>query len=877
MEKNKSNRIGFHNLIQKTSLPSDFPKPHRKDLMETIFRRNVKTQIKQANRAAETVMALADFTALGQAGIDVSLGVDLRVRKAHSNAIAAAIDHGSSNALHYTIRPPIRLPKNYEARLRDLDEIGRDIKRRERRALQIEKNRQEAKLKLSFESKILDANGKLSDVNAKPVDPNPVIVKDEEEEPQESFSCSSASEKSEEEELPIPITAETSNAYSTVHRSDVSNSHYSKAGSVISISENPSNGNAPDNWQARNVAYMLQIWQQAEGIYLPELFPTAKKERKYVSNSSSLASGVRPSVSNLPSISNGKQNRKKAVYVSGEPEKHDLIEEEDKLGNSTDELIQTGTIRENKPEKKALEHASMISESTFELLKRMSREHADAAPNPLLEKAVVERTLTGYDAKSGQWESIKSLEFEMLDKSKERKIESPFKNMTPGTCGREIGTYISPDGDLLPYEKPKLDRACDLPFQIGLPEPELMSSAAPTDPMERQKSQYGMLEENQLNSKNIAQIISQRLKDVFGNAAIQIKPDSKDNNSKSPRFSLKKFNAALRERLNTYCEDDNKLIWNRFLDSELSTITSIPTQHSQDWNELLKSLVRCLHEEYHRNLQYEAVCKIIQIQGFPALLRWDLIAYKAVLDDMLNNGNPYQKQIASIENVRAGNIDRRVIDHIRLGLGDLDSEKQQAAIQILSSLDISYAEQVVSIMVEGARHSNWRARCDVIAVLKVWIPRLAPSPSPPTAPRDPDALDSDGDVLIKALFNTLGTTTNITENVNIASTNEIEVKTEPKTDHLYDQCVQLLLGLMADDWSSVVRTTAASALGSLKQGKPVFNWVIKSLESSDPVKRVDSLKCLSFLGVMIKDKLPEFLKCFKDPYSTIKIEACRVH
>jgi hypothetical protein len=339
-------------------------------------------------------------------------------------------------------------------------------------------------------------------------------------------------------------------------------------------------------------------------------------------------------------------------------------------------------------------------------------------------------------------------------------------------------------------------------------------------------------------------------------------------------LNLKHFTYALRLRVADQCPQGESEKWNVFLDSHLPAISSIPDQHSLDWKKIFETLTSCLREEKYPNLQYEAVCGIIKLKAHKNLRRWDRIAYAKVLDEMLSLGSPKQKELASVQCLETGDVDVRVIQQLRLGLGDVDEDKRKRSIDILGNLRVEFAPSVVHVLVQDSKHSSWRVRYDVATLLKMWIPRIAPPCKLPPPPRDPDSLETDSEETLKALFsNESWYTEQKNDSILLNGTIFSDYFGE---DGLHDRCVQLLLELMNTDWSFEVRNAAAHYLTDLKLGKPVLDWILNSLSSEDPTRRVDALKCLTQMAVIPQDRLDAFVRCFKDPYSSVKIEACRV-
>ncbi|KAJ3414671.1 HEAT repeat-containing protein 4 [Chytridiales sp. JEL 0842] len=104
---------------------------------------------------------------------------------------------------------------------------------------------------------------------------------------------------------------------------------------------------------------------------------------------------------------------------------------------------------------------------------------------------------------------------------------------------------------------------------------------------------------------------------------------------------------------------------------------------------------------------------------------------------------------------------------------------------------------------------------------------------------------------------------------------ELELREAARLERLLDKALEILLKLMWNDWSAEVRNVATGALSRLGKGRPIFEWVLGLLESPDPARRIDALKGLSKLGFMPPTAMNSFLVAFKDPYSSVRIEACK--
>ncbi len=351
-------------------------------------------------------------------------------------------------------------------------------------------------------------------------------------------------------------------------------------------------------------------------------------------------------------------------------------------------------------------------------------------------------------------------------------------------------------------------------------------------------------------------------------------------------FVLKKFSNLLKTAVQ---EDymggvEEKLVCNSFLDSSISRLAHLPNLDNQ--SDFFKCLLICLRKEENSNLRMEAVKLIIMVNAESTLGRWDAMIFKQVTKDILNSGTNDQKQEVALYYVKNHIVNHQVIYQLRKGLGSFDKNTQKETVEILGTLDLEFVQVIVDICAEDSCHSNWRIRFDVVSLLNCWIPRLAPPEQQVPPPRDPDALATDDETTMKALFFTLGHISTPLEHSEElgeepTSSDQPQRYVEKKaSEHLYTneyfKCVEIMLKLLTSDWSEHVRCAASDAIGYLSLGKTMFQWIISTLSSNDPVKRIDALRCLSCIGIIHAESLPYFIKCFKDPYSSVRIEACRV-
>jgi len=103
-----------------------------------------------------------------------------------------------------------------------------------------------------------------------------------------------------------------------------------------------------------------------------------------------------------------------------------------------------------------------------------------------------------------------------------------------------------------------------------------------------------------------------------------------------------------------------------------------------------------------------------------------------------------------------------------------------------------------------------------------------------------------------------------------------ENEVEEKDAYLFNKVLQIIMNIMWYDWKLEVRNAASRLLMKIGKGKPIYSWIIQMISSDSPMKKINGLKCIGCLNVMISDAIEPFLKCFNDVFSSVRIEACKV-
>ena len=312
-----------------------------------------------------------------------------------------------------------------------------------------------------------------------------------------------------------------------------------------------------------------------------------------------------------------------------------------------------------------------------------------------------------------------------------------------------------------------------------------------------------------------------------------------------------------------------------FMAGPFSTLDHTPELGSIARQSLVRALSIALRDESQKELRYEAAQIIIQAGLFSEMGRWDAILLKNILVEMLKDGNETNKDIACSYFCHLNILDETILEHLKTGLGDVNDTRRQQLNEIIANLDLKYASEVISMLIDEAVNANFRIRMDVIQQLTGYVQRLnAPLNERPASAIHRETSSATSSVA-KLVTAPISSTKSALEpgdpNVSQEDIDEFE-----KLDNLVFASVDMLLRLMWEDWSSQVRDMASASLGELGKGSAIFDRIVRLLQSQDPSKRVDALKCLGYMGVMTDPAMSALIACFQDAYSAVRVEACKV-
>lgn len=328
--------------------------------------------------------------------------------RSSKNPLIAAIDKIVIPNAIYSLRAPIKVSRSYKAKLTDIESIGIRLRQISHRQDQLDSDRERARLRLTFESEktiVAVEESKASD------------------ESQNVFNSDYAllSIESIHAQLPLPY----------FRSRKASNKPRSRINSIMSFhSDNSTSQEGFKLSEGRNVPYMLQIWEKAEGIHISDIIPPSRFEQIHSDGRSEIGTrnqrsrNTTISSSELPALTFAKSSKSYEAIASN---------------------IELNPVVERSEKSESQDSANTISNSTLKFLKRMSRENPSDEADSAYELALIQKTLVG----DFNLESKETLSHSANQSKRIPKLESPFRNMTPGTCSKTIGAFISDDGDLI--------------------------------------------------------------------------------------------------------------------------------------------------------------------------------------------------------------------------------------------------------------------------------------------------------------------------------------------------------------------------------------------------------------------------------------------
>ncbi|KAJ3163789.1 HEAT repeat-containing protein 4 [Geranomyces variabilis] len=319
---------------------------------------------------------------------------------------------------------------------------------------------------------------------------------------------------------------------------------------------------------------------------------------------------------------------------------------------------------------------------------------------------------------------------------------------------------------------------------------------------------------------------------------------------------------------------------NDFLNTSYVALQSAPAKGTAAHAALCKVLLLALCDESEDHaLRFEAFRVFRLLEPVPSQLgRWEAVAFRRVLEEMLTDGNGGDKWLAATTLASQREITPVVLGLLLQSLGEVDARRRADAIRLIGELGIEFADQVLSGILTCCGSLSWRVRQDAVVLLEQWIDKLAPA----WAAEEQAAAKLRGATAGSHRSTTVSSSDRVSDDGSSRpSTRAMEAVTPAAPElsplaRLLQSCIEALLNLMWNDWSAEVRDSAAVSLGRLGKGRTILDWIVSLLGSPDPLRRIDALRSLTKLCVLQPSALDLYLRCLKDEFTSVRVEACKL-
>ncbi|KND00404.1 uncharacterized protein SPPG_04727 [Spizellomyces punctatus DAOM BR117] len=930
---------GYRNIVlqnaeERNPIEAEYHRPHRKDLMDTVLRRRVQS--------------------LGAPMI--ATGGNIEVNRKHHNPVAAAIDlpYIAESKLQ-AVRQPPKLPPALEAQVHVVKgyRAALAVVEKER---EVEQNLKETKLELRVNDKVRAEMGDYVGSGQKELFHEPVNVRSAETRDRDVDLTTTNQTMHKSSWLQNVVRKRDSAATRRIDERipkslPVNFGNSDTLGSAFDLEQLVGNGiitttdrpllKPSESFSTRNVPFMLEVWQRAEGINLQAAVSGyAKDEARRVADArrslntklQDLAESGRFSMGSRPGsrpstagrrvfsadnerVTHGRPSIRSATRRSSvipkSPSGHTSSQKSDRPRSS---IANRDTPQ--MPEK-------TLSHSTVRFLKKLTREGLDPTQTVLTDgnvDALVRITLTGAEFESrervsdvyarGSSGSGRSILLRRVPPRK-RRAYAPgqwHKAMKAAEEGRLLtasdGTIGADDQGGIRLVIPDVrefrddddtSTVTDDSLQLR---PNASRPAPPGTELPKSLSTDGDMKFLQALGKP-----TRRRSSVFG--ASQLLRTVKSNMkpavlSDLPSFSVARLTTMLKRRAKENPISKVEAAPERtshepsisapiiktltdFLETPYTNLEQIPPTDSPGYIALCKTLILALGEEEDRPLRFEASRLLIALDAHHSLGRWEGIAFRKTLGEMLKDGGVSERALAAVTLATMGIVDSAVLDELRRELGDVDTVTRRRAVECLEMMDLSHAEQLLEALLSDADSTSWRVRQDVIELLECWVGKLSQlTLEQPKQPPPETRISSRKASMIpdSARISSASTRPSTrASNKAMGEEDPMEIARREQLQTLRRQvkaAVETLLRLMWNDWNSTVRDAAAASLGRLGKGQHILDWIVGLLSSPDPLKRIDALKSLTRLGVVTENAVDKFLACFRDEFATVRVEACKL-
>ncbi|KAI9014984.1 armadillo-type protein [Gaertneriomyces semiglobifer] len=876
----------FGNVEPDEKVPEYAHGPHRKDLMKTVLGRRPRR-------------------------VSANPAPFLKSDAPHRNPVAAAIDlpYVTQSSKLQVLRRPARLPPSMEAQAKELEQHRKALDAIELENL-AQTRVQQQRLELRVDRDAANVLGTFTDgsgmlqVDLRENDQFRPAVR------QTLIDGSSpALHKTSWLRSHLPKAAESTSKTITaiieekpsIETPSAAKTDTRNTGNIDAVQHRP---NPSESFSTRNVPYMLQVWQQAEGVDLhAALTGYARDEIKRRLQSRKNLS------QRLSSLADHSRFSAKLLRPSTAGSKRPSSGQSDTRGNRSAGArsgLRVSSAQDMKPK-------NCLSRSTVKYLRKLTREamQGQHASMDMAVDSIVRLTLKGPS--------------EFVERKDDRALSAGIKKaMISGRRGRSYtpadyreaiarnALTMSPATDdslSAALEKraiePKESFDLVIPNVIETsdgedsedsdaddhPEGHTSDEGALSRPQSRMRSARSRLSSSKSLSKDLRflktlgeptkrESIVQDVAEALRMSIAQAQSQGHTSHQPTNPLSLVNFVNLLKcSNDGTRALGSNLLTSSRgstvsiasmtkaahFLETPFTQLAEVPPKGSLAFAVLLKALGLAISSGNSRDLQFEACRLVIDIDAQDLLGLPEDLAFRKLLPLMLREGSPEERAAAAKTLAAFGVIDTLVIQVLRSELGEIHNRRRASAYRALLKLPHSYAEEVLSGLLADAESSSWRVRQDAASLIARWLVRIATASVLGTASEPHDAHEQ-SDAPNRPIVDYI---------TSCVDDQDPTIPTDG-SKRLIREAVETLVKLMWDDWNGHVRDAAAHALGRVGMGSRILNRVMETLSSSDPLKRIGSLKTLTKLSTIYPAAMPSYLECFADEFTAVRLQACKL-
>ncbi|KAI8913040.1 hypothetical protein DFJ77DRAFT_66189 [Powellomyces hirtus] len=317
-----------------------------------------------------------------------------------------------------------------------------------------------------------------------------------------------------------------------------------------------------------------------------------------------------------------------------------------------------------------------------------------------------------------------------------------------------------------------------------------------------------------------------------------------------------------------------------FLHSPYAALQAAPAKGTPAHDALTKILMLGLCDESDdHTLRFESFKILTLIDPDPQLGRWEAIAFRKVVDEMLQEGNHGDRWLAATTLASQQEVNSAVLGILLQSLGEVDTNRRKHAIELIAGLDVLFADEVLEGILHGTSSTSWKVRQDSSILLERWIAKLAPLWTKESTRQTPPNGEATGPSSPSRSSTAATIPTHSRPVTQASSSVPAAAGTPPPSTpipRLLHRSIETLLTMMWNDWSTEVRDTAAVSLGRLGKGPVIVDWIVTLLGSEDPLRRIDALRSLTRLVVLQPSAVDLYLKCLVDEFASVRVEACKL-